>query len=194
MKYDFHLPTITNADSNKLIKEIAKKAKINRRIEICETRGGEQYRYEAEAWKLIGTHTARRSFISNCLLKGLDGEIIKKQTGHSTNNAFTRYNRIQSKEASRKIAETLNGNIQASNLSSTQELEDVIRKNIALEAANQENGKKIKALQQVAAIEETIAEDEKQKRLTIEEAYRQGIPYDLFRQIQKEQDEIADLV
>lgn len=194
MKYDFHLPTITNADSNKLIKEIAKKAKINRKIEICETRGGEQYRFYAEAWKLIGTHTARRSFISNCLLKGLDGEIIKKQTGHSTNNAFTRYNRIQSKEASRKIAQTLNGNTQAANPSSLQELKDEIRKNIALEATNQENEKKIKALQQVAAIEETFAEDEKRKRLTLEEAYRQGIPYDLFRQIQREQDEIADLV
>lgn len=75
-----------------------------------------------------------------------------------------------------------------------QELKDEIRKNIALEATNQENGKKIKALQQVAAIEETFAEDEKRKRLTLEEAYRQGIPYDLFRQIQREQDEIADLV
>lgn len=197
-RYDFHLPAIPNQKCNKLLKEIAKKARITTKKEICETRGGEQYRYKAEAWQLIGTHTARRSFISNCLLDGIDGEIIKKQTGHSTNNAFTRYNRIESKEASKIIAQVKDGSQQSpsslSNTSSTQELKDEIRKNIALEVANQVNGKKIKALQQIAAIEETFAEDEKRKRLTLEEAYRQGIPYDLFRQIQREQDEIADLV
>lgn len=189
-RYDFHLPTIPNQKCNKLLKEIAKKAKITAKMEICETRGGEQYRYKAEAWQLIGTHTARRSFVSNCLLNRIDGEIIKKQTGHSTNSAFTRYNRIASKEASKIIAQVKDGSLQSPSNPSNNE----IRKNLALEAINQENEKKIKSMQQVTTIEQTLAEDEKRKRLTLEEAYRQGIPYNLFRQIQKEQDEIADLV
>lgn len=195
-KYDFHLPTITNAESNKQIKAIAKKANINREIEICEMRGGEQYRYFAEAWQLIGTHTARRSFISNCILKRLDSEIIKKQTGHSTNSAFTRYNRIQSIEASQIIAQTMDGSFQttisSSHQSSTKELTDEIRKNLTLESEIQQYKKELKSMQSVVSIEQTLVEDEKSKKLTIEDAYRKGIPYDLFLQIQIEQDEMAD--
>lgn len=194
-KYQFSLPSIGNPKANKLIKTIAKKAKINRNIEICEIRAGEQYRYHVEAWQLIGTHTARRSFISNGLLNGIDGEILKKQTGHSTNSAFTRYNRIGSLAASMKIAQAKNNQQSVttqSNSSNSQDLRDEIRKNLLLESEIQKNEKRIKSIQAAATIEQTIAEDEKAKRLTIEDAYRNGIPYDLFMQIQMEQDEIAD--
>lgn len=194
--YHFTLPSINNQKANKLIKEIAKKAKINRAFPICEFRGGKQYRYEVEAWQLIGTHTARRSFISNCLLQGIDGEIIKKQTGHSTNSAFTRYNRIQSIEASQIIAQTMDGSFQttisSSHQSSTKELTDEIRKNLTLESEIQQYKKELKSMQSVVSIEQTLVEDEKSKKLTIEDAYRKGIPYDLFLQIQIEQDEMAD--
>ncbi len=195
-KYQFCLPCIDNAKTNKLIKMIANKAKINRNLEICEIRAGEQYRYHVEAWQLIGTHTARRSFVSNCLMKDIDGEIIKKQTGHSTNSAFTRYNRIDSLDASIKIAQAKNNSQQSttsqSNSVNLQDLKDEIRKNLTLESEIQKNEKRIKSIQAAAIIEQTIAEDEKAKRLTIEDAYRNGIPYDLFMQIQMEQDEIAD--
>lgn len=107
-KYNFALPSIDNGKVNKLLKNIARKAKINRPIERCEKRGGEHYRYRVEAWQIISTHTARRSFISNCLGKGIDSELIKKQTGHSTNSAFTRYNRLGSIDASTKIAQVRN--------------------------------------------------------------------------------------
>lgn len=192
VKYNFHLPSISNAESNKRIKQIAKKADVNHEIEVCETRGGQQYRYFAKAWQLVGTHTARRSFISNCILKGLDGEVIKKQTGHSTNNAFTRYNRIQSKEASRMIAQTLNGNNHAVNSSSTQELSDEIRKNVESEVVSPKFGQRFKSLNQVETIRQFIKKVEKTDRQTIEDAYRNGIPYELFLQVQREQDEIAD--
>lgn len=194
-KYNFELPSIDNAKANKLIKEIAKKGKINRKIKRCERRGGTFYPYTVEAWQIIGTHTARRSFVSNGLQKGLTGGILKKQTGHSTDSSFSRYNRTDSLEASNIIAQTLNGKQTPSTQSypsNSQDLREEIRKSLKLENEIQQKENSIKSIQSVVTIEQTIAEDEKMKRLTIEEAYRKGIPYELFLQIQREQDEIAD--
>ena len=65
----------------------------------AEHRRGELYTYEAEAYKFMGTHTARRTFISNSILEGKNPEIVKKVSGHSTNSTFSRYNRLGRKEA-----------------------------------------------------------------------------------------------
>ena len=61
-------------------------------------RNGKQYRYEIEGWQCVGTHTARRSFVSNGL-KDTDSSVLRKVTGHSTTSAFERYNRLDSEEA-----------------------------------------------------------------------------------------------
>lgn len=101
-KYNNKLPQISIQKANKLIKEIAKQAGIKYRVEVCENRGGNPYRYEVEAWQLVGTHTARRSFISNGL-KSTDSNVLRKITGHSTDNAFNRYNRLSSEDAANII-------------------------------------------------------------------------------------------
>lgn len=98
-KYEGKLPKIANSIANKHLKAIGKKANINRMVECNELRDGKNYSYQIEAYKMIGTHTARRSFISN-ELKDTDSAIIKKVTGHTTDSAFNRYNRLNSIEAS----------------------------------------------------------------------------------------------
>lgn len=98
-KYNFRLPKIKNTEANKKLREIGKLAQINRMQSGCEHRKGELYKYEAEAYKFLGTHTARRSFISNSVLQGISLEITKKISGHRTNSAFGRYNRVGIKEA-----------------------------------------------------------------------------------------------
>lgn len=77
---------------------IAKQAGIIRTISRCEMRNGEQYRYDVEGWQCVGTHTARRSYVSNGL-KTYDSSVLKKVTGHSTSSAFERYNRLDSEDA-----------------------------------------------------------------------------------------------
>ena len=47
----------------------------------------------------MSTHTARRAFISNSIIEGKSAEIVKKISGHRTNSAFSRYNRIGQEEA-----------------------------------------------------------------------------------------------
>ena len=98
-KYNFKLPKIKNMEANKKLREIGKLAKINRMQSGSEHRKGELYKYVAEAYKFLGTHTARRCFISNSVLQGISPEITKKISGHSTNSAFGRYNRVGIREA-----------------------------------------------------------------------------------------------
>ena len=98
-KYNGKLPNIKIAKANKAIKLIGQLANINRINVGSEHRRGELYTYEAEAYKFMGTHTARRTFISNSIIDGKSPEIVKKISGHSTNSAFSRYNRIGQEEA-----------------------------------------------------------------------------------------------
>ena len=97
-RYNFKLPKVSIQKANKLLKEIAKLANITHKERIVEMRGGNPYTYEVEAWQIVGTHTARRSFISNGL-KTTDSNVLRKITGHSTDSAFNRYNRMSSEDA-----------------------------------------------------------------------------------------------
>ena len=97
-RYNYKLPKISIQKANKSLKEIAKLAGINHKERIVEMRGGNPYIYEVEAWQIVGTHTARRSFISNGL-KTTDSNVLRKITGHSTDSAFSRYNRMSSEDA-----------------------------------------------------------------------------------------------
>ena len=55
---------------------------------------------QCEAYELIGTHTGRRTFINNMLLKKYPSYLIMKVTGHRSENAFKRYVNICQDEAS----------------------------------------------------------------------------------------------
>ena len=97
-KYNGQLPRISKAKTNQLLKKIGKQAGITRKHVAAEHRGGKLYRYEDEAWKFLGTHSARRSFITNNVTI-CNPQILKKITGHSTTSAFERYNRLSSQKA-----------------------------------------------------------------------------------------------
>lgn len=154
-KYGNKLPNIPIQKANKQIKEIAKRAYINYRVEVCESRGGNPYRYMVEAWQLVGTHTARRSFISNGL-KNTDSNVLRKITGHSTDSAFCRYNRIDSEDAAdviinnqiqvnKTVAQVENGLMDSN--TSFDFLEQKIREKIILEQEKEQQARQIKELE-----------------------------------------------
>ena len=55
---------------------------------------------------MIGTHTGRRSFISNMLKRGYDSHILMRITGHTTEMAFKKYAKISSEDAANLMLET----------------------------------------------------------------------------------------
>jgi len=83
------------------VKEVARRAKIDREVLKKEVRGGSVIIKKKKAYELIGTHTGRRTFINNMLLNKNPTYLIMKVTGHKTEHAFRRYVGISSEEASK---------------------------------------------------------------------------------------------
>ena len=91
-KYNYNSPLTTDISCyNKYLKEllqyigfkelIKSETKINGRIEVS---------YEPK-WKLVGSHTARRTFATNNVLRGFKNAEIRRATGHKSESAFERY-------------------------------------------------------------------------------------------------------
>ena len=103
-KYEWNIPEpITNQKMNKYLKEIGEDAKIKGKIQVSITKGGELKKNVHDKFKLISTHTARRSFASNCYLAGIPAITIMKITGHKTESSFLRYIRISQEENANKL-------------------------------------------------------------------------------------------
>lgn len=97
-KYNGTLPIVTISQVDRGIKKICKMAGIVEPIKCSEHRNGELYAYEVPKYKLVSSHSARRSFISQGL-KMMDAKVLSKITGHTTDASFNKYNRLNSDDA-----------------------------------------------------------------------------------------------
>ena len=73
---------------------------------VTEDRGSKITNTTYCRYELIGTHTGRRSFISNMLKRGYDSHILMRITGHTTEMAFKKYAKISSEDAANLMLET----------------------------------------------------------------------------------------
>ena len=90
--------SISNQKLNEYIKIVCEKAKIKDNIEVQITKSGERKKKFVPKWKLVSTHTARRSFASNLYKAGIPPQTIMKLTGHKTLTAFLAYIRLSDTE------------------------------------------------------------------------------------------------
>lgn len=105
-KYDRKFPVFTNQTALSYLKRIGEKAGIKRLHNVTEDRGGEVITTKVKAYELIGTHTARRSFICNMLKRGYDAHLIMKITGHNDVESFQKYVKITSNDVAQIVLET----------------------------------------------------------------------------------------
>jgi integrase len=91
---------------NKSIKEIGRRAKINQPVVKRFTKGGRQMKEEYSKYKLIGTHTARRSFCTNMYKKGMPTFDIMHFSGHTTEREFYKYIKMERQQKAVRIAKT----------------------------------------------------------------------------------------
>tara|TARA_R110002096_G_scaffold433220_1_gene651557 strand:- start:399 stop:1643 length:1245 start_codon:yes stop_codon:yes gene_type:complete len=87
-----------NQTMNKHLKEIGRKAKIDEMILKIRNRGKQRIETSIPKYKLISTHTARRSFATNMFKRGVPSRVIMAVTGHSTERAFSSYIKISKDE------------------------------------------------------------------------------------------------
>lgn len=80
---------ISSQKANDHLKQICLAAKLGKVVFKGEL---------VDKWRLISTHTGRRSFATNAYLSGLDRISIMKITGHRTEASFMKYIRIEEEE------------------------------------------------------------------------------------------------
>lgn len=88
------LPIISDQKFNKYIKECCKIVGIDSLI--TKTRYVGQKRIDATVpkWKLITSHTARKTFVTNSLILGMKEMVVRNITGHKKEESFRRYVKI----------------------------------------------------------------------------------------------------
>ena len=90
-KYDWQLPLISEQKFREYLKEIFKLAGFTDLKIKSKKIGKEVYEKEVPMYKLISTHTARRSFITIMLNSGIPAKAIMSITGHKSINNFQLY-------------------------------------------------------------------------------------------------------
>lgn len=85
------LPVMTNQRMNIYIKELCELCEINQPITQTYYKGNKRYEETTPKYALIGTHTGRRSLISNALMLGVPPQTVMKWTGHRNYNSMRPY-------------------------------------------------------------------------------------------------------
>lgn len=90
--------SLSDTKSRAYIKDICRYAGIDEVVEVRESIGGKIVVNRYPKYKLVGTHTARRSFATNAYKAGIPTISIMKITGHTKESSFMRYIRISQEE------------------------------------------------------------------------------------------------
>jgi integrase len=99
IKYNYEIPVISNQKYNNYIKEVCKIAGIDTPVQVVYFKGKERIEEIKPKYELISSHTARRTFITISLKRGLLPETVMKVSGHKDRKSFQKYVRIAKEEA-----------------------------------------------------------------------------------------------
>jgi len=77
------LPVISNQKMNEALKVIGEKALINDMIEVFTYKNNQSVSEEIEKYKLITCHSARHTFATQSLSRGVPIEVVQQLMGHS---------------------------------------------------------------------------------------------------------------
>ncbi len=91
IKNPYFLEVISNQKMNDYLKELAKLVGIDILTSRPNFRGKNRVEVIKPKYEFISTHTARRTFITLSLMKGMRAEIVMKITGHKSYSTFKKY-------------------------------------------------------------------------------------------------------
>lgn len=103
-KYPDGMPRLSEVWINKYVKIIGKLAGLNEMIEVNESRGGEIIKLYYPKYKMICTHTARRTGATLMYLAGIPIYDIMKVTGHRSVATLEKYIRADKLEVAQSLA------------------------------------------------------------------------------------------
>ncbi len=97
------LPRISNQKLNLYLKELCELAEINEPVKIVRYRGSQALRIEGYKYEFVSVHTARRTFITQSLLRGMKAEIVMSISGHKNFRTFKKYLDITRKDKTEEL-------------------------------------------------------------------------------------------
>lgn len=89
-KYNYKLPKISNVKYNEYIKEVGSKCELLKREYSSEN--------DTPRYKMISSHTARRTFVTLNYSKGVDLDTLKIGTGHKQTKTLQMYIKMNDKQ------------------------------------------------------------------------------------------------
>lgn len=92
-KYDNNSPIgkIKSSIFNSIIKDLCQRAKIDDNIVIYRTEKGNRVEYDYKKYKLVSSHTARRTFCTLKMKNNVPINLIMSVSGHKSHKSFFRY-------------------------------------------------------------------------------------------------------
>ena len=102
-KYDYEIPRLPDHIINSNIKEIARLAGLTDPVQITITKGGRNVKEMVPKYKLVHSHTARRTGATLMYLSGMEIYDIMKITGHTTPVMLKKYIKADRLEVVHKI-------------------------------------------------------------------------------------------
>ncbi|MBD0402929.1 tyrosine-type recombinase/integrase [Flammeovirga sp. EKP202] len=100
---------ISNQKLNKYVKELAEILEINEPFEVHEYKGNLVTTKKVPKFELITTHTGRRTFATNLMIKGVSHKIVMSHTGHKDFKSFSKYINVPKSEHANIIRMALGG-------------------------------------------------------------------------------------
>lgn len=105
-KYEHHLPKVpSNQKMNEALKEIAKDAGLTQEEKKSTFRNKRADKEKLYRYERVSTHTARRSFATNCYKAGVPIHSIMLITGHRSIDTFMSYISIKKEENAQLMGE-----------------------------------------------------------------------------------------
>lgn len=104
-KYNYRVPHLSDQVINRHIKEIAHAAGLTQLIEIETTKGGVPRKEMMEKYRLVHSHTARRTGATLMYLAGVDLYDIMKVTGHASPKMLKKYIKADLLEVVEKLTD-----------------------------------------------------------------------------------------
>jgi len=96
---------ISNQKMNDYLKEIGQLAEINDVVTLTKFKGTERITVNEPKYNLLSSHTARRTFVTLSLEKGMQSQVVMSITGHKDYRTFDKYIKITEKRKSEAISE-----------------------------------------------------------------------------------------
>ncbi len=107
-KYPDKLPTLSNTNLNKFIKEVGIQAKFFEEHEVTIYKGGQKVKFNKPLYLLLTSHCARRTFATQSLSRGMMMHDVMRITGHRDVRSFTKYVHIAEPRLEKEVSKAWN--------------------------------------------------------------------------------------